>query len=91
MQIYDFTLILKQPLQGTDEEADRLYESGCSDGSPAKINGVSYIAFDREADSLDEAIRTAIADVRSAGFDVTRVETDEFTTISQVNQELASA
>jgi hypothetical protein len=91
MQTYEFTLVLKQPLQGTDEEADRLYEAGCSDGSPARVNDVSYVAFDRDAQSLEEAIRTAIANVRSAGFDVERVETDEFVTIRHFNQELASA
>ena len=32
------------------------------------------IHFHREAGSLEEAIRSAIGDVRSAGFDVARVE-----------------
>ena len=40
---------------------------------------------------LDEAIRTALDDVRAAGFDVDRVESDEFATICHFNRELAEA
>ena len=32
--------------------------------------------FDRRADSLDEALRGAIADGKAAGFRVTRIEID---------------
>lgn len=34
----------------------------------------SFIAFNRKADSLEQAIRSATADVRAAGFEVARVE-----------------
>jgi len=53
---------------------DALYEAGCNDGTIVTRNGVTFIALDRKADSLQQAIRSATADVRSAGFDVKRVE-----------------
>ncbi len=56
-----------------EQEADRLYAI-ISDGTISTIAGVSQIHFHREAASLEEALRSAIGDVRSAGFDVTRVE-----------------
>lgn len=56
------------------EECDALYEAGCDDGTIVTRNGVTLIAFDRKADSLEQAIRSATADVRAAGFGVKRVE-----------------
>ncbi len=75
MTIYEFMLILAKPsLSGKD--CDVLYEAGCDDGSVVTRNGVTYIAFDREAESLEDAIRSATAQVRAAGFEVARVEMD---------------
>ncbi len=74
MTKYEFTLILGGSLELTEEIADELFEAGCNDGTPGTSGGVFSIDFRREAGSLEEAIRSAIRDVRSAGFDVTRVE-----------------
>ncbi len=71
MKEHEFTLVLSA--DPNDEEADRLYGI-LRDGTISTIAGVPQIHFHREAPSLEEAIRSAIADVRSAGFDVTRVE-----------------
>jgi len=60
----------------SDDDCDALYEAGCDDGTVVTREGVTYIAFDREAESLEEAIRTATADVRAGGFEVVRVEMD---------------
>lgn len=73
MQTYSFSLILKQPLL-TDDECEALYESGCDDGTIVTREGRTFVAFDREAKSLEEAIRTATKDVRAAGLDVGQVE-----------------
>ena len=54
--------------------ADELYETGCDDGTPGTCNGVCSIDFHREADSLESAIRSAIATVKSAGYEVERVQ-----------------
>ena len=74
MTKYEFTLILMEPLELTEEIADELFEAGCSDGTPGTCNGVFFIDFHREANSLEEAIRSAIANVKSAGYEVERVE-----------------
>lgn len=71
MKENNFTLILTA--DPTEEEADRLY-SLFDDGTLSTIEGVPQIHFHREASSLEEAIRSAINTVRSAGFDVIRVE-----------------
>lgn len=74
MTKYEFTLILKGQLELTEEVADKLFEAGCTDGTPGICNCVFSIDFHREANSLEEAIRSAIANVKSAGHEVERVE-----------------
>jgi hypothetical protein len=74
MHKYDFTLILGAPLELTDDIADTLFAAGCDDGTPGTCNGVFSIDFHRAAASLEEAIRSAIENVRTAGYEVARVE-----------------
>ena len=71
MKEHDFTLVLTA--DPTEAEADKLYGT-FDDGTISTIAGVPQIHFHREAGSLEEAIRSAIGDVRSSGFDVARVE-----------------
>lgn len=47
-----------------------------ADGTPACRAGVAWIHFDRDAPSLEEAIHSAVTQVRSAGFAVSKVELD---------------
>lgn len=75
MKTYGFSLILEAATI-TDEDCDALYDAGCDDGTIVTRNGVTHIAFDREAESLEAAIRSATADVRKAGFEVARIEMD---------------
>lgn len=74
MAKYEFTLILKGSHDLTEEIADRLFEAGCDDGSPGTCAGEFCIDFHRTARTLEEAIHSAIANVKSAGYDVDRVE-----------------
>jgi hypothetical protein len=74
MHKYDFTLILTESLELTDDLADALFAAGCDDGTPGTCNGVFSIDFHREAKSLEEAMRSAIEDVRAAGYEMARVE-----------------
>ena len=72
MAKYGFTLILKGQFELTEEIADELFESGCNDGTPGICNGVFSIDFHRERDSLEAAIRSAIVNVKAAGYEVER-------------------
>lgn len=71
MKIHEFTLILTA--DPNEEESDRLYGI-CDDGTIATIAGVPQIHFHREAPSLEEAISSALVNLKKAGFDVIRVE-----------------
>ncbi len=74
MTKYEFTLILKGDLELTEEIADELFAAGCDDGTPGTCNGVFSIDFHLQANSLEEAISSAITNVEAAGFEVARVE-----------------
>ena len=70
---HEFTLILVEPYV-TDEQCNALYEAGCDDGTISTSQGVTRIDFAREALSLEEAIRSAIANVNAAALRVSRAE-----------------
>jgi hypothetical protein len=88
--VFEFCLLLADIAEATSELADRLYESGCDDGTLSSTNGVTTIGFSREAESLEEAVRSAIRDVHAAGVRVTRVESIDGPVYSRINAELAS-
>ena len=71
---YEFTLILKGDIELTEELADQLFEAGCDDATPGKSEGKFVMDFHRESPTLEDAIRSAIADVASTGNRVERVE-----------------
>ena len=72
--VYEFTVVLAGHDVMTADMADTLYEAGCDDGNPWSSEGVAAVTFDREADCLESAIRSAIADVQRAGCTVERVQ-----------------
>lgn len=72
MKEHEFTLVLATP-ERSEEDANRLYEAGCTDGSISTSGGVTRVDFHRQAPTLKEAIRSAITNVQSAGFQVAHV------------------
>ena len=70
-----FTIILVGKDVLTEEVVERLYER-CDDATAGSCNGVSHVHFDREARSLNEAIASAVADLKMCGLDVERIEID---------------
>ncbi len=76
MQPYEFDIHLKGLSELTDDHADALFTAGCDDGTPASCDGTAWIHFDRAAPSLEEAIRSAVAQVRAAGLQVSKIELD---------------
>lgn len=74
MKTYEFDVILRDVFEVTDEQADALFDAGCDDGTPTCCDGVAWVHFDREAASLEDAIRTAVSHVQTAGLRVAKVE-----------------
>ena len=74
MSTWEFTVVLAGVDEVTSELADALYEAGCDDGTVGSSCGVATVSFAREAVSLQEAIRSAIADIQRAGGGVDRIQ-----------------
>lgn len=76
---YHFTVVLANCDVMTPELTEALYVAGCDDGTPCSGNGTAFVTFDREAESLELAIRSAVTDVHKAGCTVkhTIVESPE--------------
>ncbi len=81
-----FTLILSGIDAITPPIHNALFEAGCDDALFGVRNGVAHLDFDREAPSLLEAIRSAIADVKKAsiGVSVVRIEPDDLVNAAEI-------
>ena len=84
---FDFTLVLSGVDDLTEAVEDALFEAGCDDATLAVRHGRIYMTFSRLAPSLDEAILSAICDVRRAKgikADVLRVDDCSLVTQSEI-------
>lgn len=90
MTAFEFTLALKNANEKTLHLEDSLYESGCDDALIQFRNGAVYLEFSREASSLEEAVISAIKDVRSASvdMDVASVQPGNLVTESEMAKRL---
>jgi len=77
MKSYRFSVIIDQSPQ-TEEEilnvADALGSAGCLDASLGGHPEGFEAIFDRDAESLQDAIHSAVTVIEGAGFHVKRVE-----------------
>ncbi len=73
---YEFVLVLSGIAELTDEVADALFAAGCDDATPSMRFGRAYLTFTRAAQTLKQAVLSAIRQVRAAdiGADVVRVD-----------------
>ncbi|MBX3424031.1 MAG: hypothetical protein KF752_20945 [Pirellulaceae bacterium] len=90
MTEFDFTLILSGLTDFDDAIVDRLVEAGCSDATIARRYGRVYITFSREANSLVEAVVSAIGDVKRAnvGASVMRIDSCNLVTPAEIGRRL---
>lgn len=75
MQTFSFDLIIKDLDVMSEDAAEAIY-ARCNDASASSSEGVARVGFDRDAESLHDAIAAAVADVGRAGYAVARIEID---------------
>lgn len=90
IQIYQFTLVLKNVNENTNGLEDSLFENGCDDALIHFKNGAVYLEFNREATSLEEAVVSAIKDVQSSSIsaEVASVAPENLVTESEIAKRL---
>ncbi len=73
--VHQFTAKLSDPESGAETTSfcERLY-ARATDVTSASRDGLVLVSFDREAESLEQALRSAIADIVAAGGTVSSVE-----------------
>ncbi len=83
---YHFALILSGVTEHTEGLEDDLFEAGCDDALVFFKNNTVYLEFDRESESLDQAIISAVKSVEglSSEIKVKRVEPDTIVNLSDI-------
>ncbi|MFN6163357.1 MAG: hypothetical protein ACK5AC_13410 [Planctomycetota bacterium] len=83
---FEFALIVGGVSELTPAVEDALFQAGCDDATVSMQHGRLYIEFSRSAVSLEDAIISAIRDVRKAdiGAEVLRVDECSLVTASEI-------
>ncbi|WP_274424878.1 helix-turn-helix transcriptional regulator [Chelativorans sp. YIM 93263] len=84
MKTFEFTIIASGLDPNADDFESRFYDAGCDDATIAFQKGHIIVDFAREAESIDEAIATAVRDVRAAGAHVDRIEPDPLVSLADI-------
>lgn len=82
---HEFTLIMDWQGEVTDAMADKLYGK-CDDCTISSRRGVVFITFDREHESLDAAILSAIHDTCQLGWRALRVDRCDLVNVSEIGR-----
>jgi len=74
MKTHRFTLVATGLDPESDEFEDRFFTAGCDDATISFVRGAVLIEFEREAESREEAVASAVADLGRAGANTARLE-----------------
>lgn len=80
MSLHNFTLVLSGVNSETSGLEDALFTAGCNDALICFYGKSVYLEFDREAETLNDAVATAIRDTERAGINA-RVESVDSTLV----------
>lgn len=75
MKTYSFSVILGEA-EMTEEMADRLFECGLDDCTPGSCHGATTVHVDREAETMEVAVTSAVRQIIDAGYQIKRIEFD---------------
>lgn len=81
MPLFNFTLTLSGVTRSTPGLEDALYRAHCDDALICFYGTAVYLDFDRESDTLERAIVSAIGDIESAPMLNARVESVDATLV----------
>ncbi len=90
MNNFQFTLVLAGVSEITPELADELYEATNGDIEFSMRDGIAVLEFNRQAESLRQAITSAVNAVEGCnlGVRVVRVETADANIVAKCNADL---
>lgn len=65
---YEFNIVIHDADFDDLNDHDKLFDSGCDDALICALNNTVYLKFTRESDSEQNAINSAINNIKNAGF-----------------------
>jgi predicted DNA-binding transcriptional regulator AlpA len=84
MKTFEFSIIASGIDPDADDFGDRFSDAGCNDALVAYQKGHVILDFAREANSIAEAVASAIENVRAAGAAVDRIEPDPLVSLADI-------
>lgn len=84
MKTFEFSIIASGLDPEANDFADRLFNAGCNDATISFQKGHIILDFAREAESLEEAISSAVENTAKAGATVDRIEPDPLVSLSEI-------
>jgi predicted DNA-binding transcriptional regulator AlpA len=84
MKTYHFVLWLEGVNGITEELENRVFEAGCDDALLGTYHSRPFLEFDREADSLLAAVKSALQDAAKAALSVERIGLYDFVTAAEI-------
>lgn len=92
MKNFSFTLIVLNETEATDDLSDKVYvKAGCNDCLLSSSNFVVKLDFDRVANSIEEAVKSAQTDLNKVGIKTKlscELTTDEITKLALIKEEI---
>ena len=80
---YDFALIVAGVPELSDDVVNALFDAGCDDATPSMQYGLLYLEFSRSAESLQQAIISALQDVMNSQLDAHVLRIDDCNLVTQ--------
>jgi transcriptional regulator with XRE-family HTH domain len=84
LNIYHFTVVIRDADANISDLEDKLFEVGCDDALLCYYNDTVYLEFDRESEGAEQAIQSALTNIRSAGFTQLVVQEGGVSTLSEM-------
>jgi predicted transcriptional regulator len=84
MKNHSLTIIASGLDTGNLDYADRFFEAGYDDSTISSQKVLFVLEFDREAETFEDALITAIRDVKKAGATVERIEPDHLVSAADI-------
>ncbi|MEX2375951.1 MAG: hypothetical protein WD942_10275 [Dehalococcoidia bacterium] len=91
MTSHQFTLIVEGADLQDEAVLDALFEAGCDDATVGRIGPTQYLDFDREAETLADAVIEATEAIESAidGARVVHLDPDELVSMSEIAERIS--
>ncbi|MCV3243765.1 hypothetical protein [Mesorhizobium sp. ZC-5] len=84
MKTFEFSIVASGLDHEADDFEDRFFEAGCDDATIAFARGAIILQFARQAETLVDAVNSAVENVKAAGASVERVEPDYLVSLSEI-------